>query len=39
MFDSSSLSDLGLRESRYLYSDRLLQQNRTEFCSKPKDFA
>jgi len=26
----SSLSDLDLRESRYLYFDRLLQQNRTE---------
>jgi len=36
---ASSLSDLDLRESRYLYFDRLLQQNRTEFCSKPKDFA
>ena len=36
---TSSLSDLGLRESRYLYFDRLLQQNRTELCSKPKNLA
>ena len=36
---TSSLSDLDLCELRYPYSDRLLQQNRSEFCSKREDFA